>query len=511
MSTQLPIPEGAAGETPLTDQDVVDELEEEITCAVCQEHFEEPKILPCCHYYCRRCVQALVDTAATHGKKSFSCPECRTDTAIPQNNPAKLPTAFFVNRMKALYTKREKTYGKVRVQCEQCSPLEGADFKEDAVAFCRQCTEFICERCIEAHKRMKAFSSHRVSTLEELRAGSVKELPPDKPPAPPTCSAHDEQMRLYCYDCQCLICQDCIVIDHNGHKYEFVKKMSPEVKEKLAQEIVPLKKVHMSLGHAIKVVEATKLDVEASGVTLNASIRKSFQALQEVIDVRKQEVLKQTAKFVDTKFDRLSTQEKELQQRVSAIQKLVEFVEQTVQNMTDDELVSIHTQVLKQIVEETKKHQVAGESLRPVEEADITFEMNCLQELRLLCREKVKVHSSARRKVVWVDPRVGNRENSSYVRYLRMVEGISLHATTSATEALEVLLTKDPKVEYRAITAGTGGKEFIECLRANEINCPVLVFCASIDWHSKWARKFKNVEVTVDPSRMYEFATWERL
>ena len=69
---------------------------------------------------------------------------------------------------------------------------------------------------------------------------------------------------------------------------------------------------------------------------------------------------------------------------------------------------------------------MAGESLRPVEEADIAFEMNCLQELRLLCREKVKVHSSARRKVVWVDPRVGNRENSSYVRYLRMVEGISL-------------------------------------------------------------------------------------
>ena len=184
---------------------------------------------------------------------------------------------------------------------------------------------------------------------------------------------------------------------------------------------------------------------------------------------------------------------------------------QTVQNMTDDELVSIHMQVLKQIVEETKKHQVAGENLRPVEEADIAFEMNCIQELRLLCREKIKVHSSARRKVVWVDPRVGNRENSSYVRYLRMVEGISLHATTSATEALEVLLAKDPKVEYRAITAGTGGKEFIESLRANEINCPVLVFCGSFDWHSKWARKFKNVEVTVDPSRMYEFATWERL
>ena len=45
------------------DPDVVEkgleELEEEITCPVCQDHFREPKILPCLHYYCKECVRQL--------------------------------------------------------------------------------------------------------------------------------------------------------------------------------------------------------------------------------------------------------------------------------------------------------------------------------------------------------------------------------------------------------------------------------------------------------------------
>ena len=35
------------------------DLKDEITCPVCQEFFQEPKILPCFHYYCKQCVLQL--------------------------------------------------------------------------------------------------------------------------------------------------------------------------------------------------------------------------------------------------------------------------------------------------------------------------------------------------------------------------------------------------------------------------------------------------------------------
>ena len=77
-------------------------LEEEITCPVCKEHFRDPKILPCLHYYCKECVRQVALRAGPNNP--FACPECRKETILPQNDPDQLPTAFFVNRMKELRT-----------------------------------------------------------------------------------------------------------------------------------------------------------------------------------------------------------------------------------------------------------------------------------------------------------------------------------------------------------------------------------------------------------------------
>ena len=138
----------------------LEELEEEITCPVCQEHFRNPKILPCLHYYCKECVRQLA-LRAGHSRP-FACPECRRGTVLPQNDPNQLPTAFFVNRMKELRTKMEKAHGKVEAMCELCS---GAKVE----AFCRQCAEFICSDCVRSHRKMKTFATHRVVTLQELK------------------------------------------------------------------------------------------------------------------------------------------------------------------------------------------------------------------------------------------------------------------------------------------------------------------------------------------------------
>ena len=137
----------------------LEELDEEITCPVCQEHFREPKILPCLHYYCKECIRQLALRAG-----AFACPECRRETVLPQNDPDQLPTAFFVNRMKELRTKMGKVQGKMEAVCEMCS-------RAKAEAFCRQCTEFICNDCVKLHGVLKVFAGHKVVTLQELKEG----------------------------------------------------------------------------------------------------------------------------------------------------------------------------------------------------------------------------------------------------------------------------------------------------------------------------------------------------
>ena len=173
----------ASGDSQL---EVKEGVEDEITCPICQDHFQGPKILPCCHYYCKGCIQKLALRAGTN--QPFPCPECRSDTLLPGNDPTQLPTAFFVNRMKELHTKMEKAHGKVKALCEQSSGGK-------ATAFCRHCTEFICEECVKIHRKLKPFAGHKVTSLEELKKGEMKEILIKKAP-PPTCKDHDEQIKI---------------------------------------------------------------------------------------------------------------------------------------------------------------------------------------------------------------------------------------------------------------------------------------------------------------------------
>ena len=51
-------------------------LDDELTCPVCTEHFKEPKVLPCLHYYCKTCIAELIKRAKGG---PFNCPECRRE------------------------------------------------------------------------------------------------------------------------------------------------------------------------------------------------------------------------------------------------------------------------------------------------------------------------------------------------------------------------------------------------------------------------------------------------
>ena len=64
-----------------------------------------------------------------------------------------------------------------------------------AEAFCRQCTEFICNNCVKLHGVLKVFVGHKVMTLQELKEGGAKAIPL-KEDQPSMCKDHDEQLKI---------------------------------------------------------------------------------------------------------------------------------------------------------------------------------------------------------------------------------------------------------------------------------------------------------------------------
>ena len=357
----------------------LEELEEEITCPVCQEHFRDPKILPCLHYYCKECVRQLALRAGTN--RPFACPECRRGTVLPQNDPDQLPTAFFVNRMKELRTKMEKAHGKVEAMCELCS---GAKVE----AFCRQCAEFICSDCVRSHRKMKTFATHRVVTLQELKEGGAKGIPLKEAP-PSMCKDHDEQLKIYCFDCNHLICRDCIIRDHAGHKFEFVKKSAPQYKKTLKESLVPLAKIQTNISAATREVEKVEKEVSEQHEAVTGTIKQSFQQLYEILLKQEKQLLDRASELKQQKLDNLGAQKKGFALATSEIQGLVEFVERSVENATDEEFMSLQQQIQEQIQEQCAKHERID--LVPAEVANVSVRVACAEGISDLCQKNAEV------------------------------------------------------------------------------------------------------------------------
>ena len=98
------------------------DIAEELTCLVCQDEFDDPRILPCGHCYCLKCVVQLSNTA---GPDPFPCPECRKETVLPSNNASLLPRALLAVRMKEkLQRPGEKLCSKhdepMKLYCSDC-------------------------------------------------------------------------------------------------------------------------------------------------------------------------------------------------------------------------------------------------------------------------------------------------------------------------------------------------------------------------------------------------------
>ncbi len=295
------------------------------------------------------------------------CPECRFDTTLPKGGVASLKPAFFINRMKEIHSKLSRAHGKVEFMCENCSG-------DKAEAFCRQCALFICADCVRSHHRMKrTFAGHKAVSLKELKEGGAKVIMVEEAPLQ-MCPDHDEQMKIYCFDCKCLICRDCTINDHNDHNREFIKKAAPKVKTNLIDQLDPLEGLREILSHAVDEIKITKSKVKAQVGTVNAKIENLFEELQQILADRKQKLLKETADKGTQKLEHLSGQEQKLSTSCAVVQSVIDYVKQCLGHSTDSEVMSMRAEIESRIEREVAQHGKESDFYL-VAEADIGVEV----------------------------------------------------------------------------------------------------------------------------------------
>ncbi|MBN3303501.1 TRI13 protein, partial [Amia calva] len=57
-------------------------LEEDLTCPICCCLFEDPRVLPCSHSFCKKCLEGILEGSRSPAwRPPFKCPTCRKETS----------------------------------------------------------------------------------------------------------------------------------------------------------------------------------------------------------------------------------------------------------------------------------------------------------------------------------------------------------------------------------------------------------------------------------------------
>ena len=145
--------------------------------------------------------------------------------------------------------------------------------------------------------------------------------------------------------------------------------------------------------------------------TIN-NLHTSFKELLNILERRKQELVEDAKTIAHEKLENLSQQEKTLSLASAELQSVVDYTERSVSLSTDNELVSMDTEIRKTIQQKIQEHSKSGMSLEPVEEADMAVEITCAEALQQLSLTQANITTAVDPAMCTVDlaaPAVGGK------------------------------------------------------------------------------------------------------
>ena len=258
----------------------------DITCTICQSTYTDPHILSCLHSFCKSCLSKHISATkvrGSYGWDKIKCPLCRSEHIIILSNDNLIPNTQLARKIENL----SENFEPIR-QCDECEAA-------NVINFCSECEIFLCELCVQYHKRVARLKSHELVHPEQAK----KKLKPKSF----QCATHpSESLEVYCTTCNNIICRDCALYAHRGHLFKRAVEASDEIRKSLVSDSEELvAKLRTFRSHAEAVAKVEK-HVTTYPEKVKAFITAHFEELHKMLEKRKEALLKE----VDTQYNGFS-------------------------------------------------------------------------------------------------------------------------------------------------------------------------------------------------------------
>ena len=317
-------------------------LQDEVTCPLCLDVFEDPKILSCHHIYCKApCLEGL---ALRSGNGTILCPECRKITPVPGNYVASLPPAFQINRLKEVFR---------RMQSQQSQDGSAASTEDVDLG------------------------------IQSGKGGR--------------CARHASQhLELFCSTCQELICRDCIIIDrsHENHVYDPVEKVAAgDYRKSVLDDLKRVQQMKRTISQALNRAMDVRKSIEDEGTNNADKITSSFAAIVAAVERQKQALLQNAKDVTDTKLKEIGEQVETLQGACTQMESLMTSVQDAASNLGNEAFLS-RQQIMKSKIEKITA-KLKSLSLTPATFPDVRVQVVGPEKVASLCAEQSSMYTLA--------------------------------------------------------------------------------------------------------------------
>lgn len=271
-------------------------------CSICTETYVSPRLLPCSHTYCLRCLERLAE-----GKKPgdrIKCPLCRVEYKIPVEGIKGFNRNIFAEKLVELVTSSHASFSNINV-CDICE--ENQDYSNErppeAVKRCMECQQNMCSNCAIQHLRQKLSKNHEIIDLKGLSSHEKVKL------TSRTCEKHSEApLNVFCLNCELTICERCFSESHQGHSSEEVRQRAEKIQSELDEisENMSLQFEKLQAGvkeemtkSLLEDIAKTESAIRERSLEVNKIVEHHAQRLLDFLEILKKNRLKEISTEID--------------------------------------------------------------------------------------------------------------------------------------------------------------------------------------------------------------------
>ena len=343
------------------------QLDDITECPICTEVYTDPRVLPCVHTYCLKCIEAW--SKDKQPGDEVACPLCRKEFTLSSNRVGDLPKNFFVAKflqMKELSTVESKTS-----PCEACSGDEESESQVQNVAsvYCVECQMKLCEICERGHKAIKLTRSHKLIKIGEQT--SVETLYRSMPPS--YCDQHeDENLKIYCFECKMAICMICYIELHSSHKCSDINKVDDDFRKQMISDVGNVAAGVEKCREMLESLEKEKNDFNEQVAKTGIEIDKKAEQLKHMIDVHKEKLMNELSSMKQKRMKEIESLREEIERQLLSMESYKKYVDEVRQKGTACDVARAASS-LHDRADELLMFGVIERTLADLGHADVTF------------------------------------------------------------------------------------------------------------------------------------------